>query len=155
MRSAERLFQIILLLRKGRVYTARYMAEELGVSLRTIYRDIKILILSGVPIEGEAGVGYSLRRDFYLPPLMLTSDEIQALALGASLVQKSGDTGQRRAADQALIKIELVLPDHLKAVLHENIDAKQEINREIPESLIAKAASATALIGEGKGVLYG
>ena len=78
MRRADRLFQIIQLLRRRRVTTASRLAEELEVSLRTIYRDIKDLILSGVPIEGEAGVGYALPRGFDLPPLMFTDAELHS-----------------------------------------------------------------------------
>ena len=133
MRPANRLFQIILLLRRGRVLTAQQLAEELGVCLRTVYRDIKTLILSGVPVEGEAGVGYSLRRDFYLPPLMLTDDELQALVLGAQMVQTSGDSELGRAAGQALNKIESALPNHIKVTFQATRD-----------SILSSAAAAAA-----------
>ena len=83
MRRADRLFQLMLLLQEGRVRTARYLAEKLEVSERTIYRDISDLMGSGIPIDGEAGVGYLLRDEYRLPPLMFTADELQALALGA------------------------------------------------------------------------
>ncbi len=72
MRRADRLFQIIQFLRTRRVTTARRLAEELEVSERTVYRDIRDLMASGVPIDGEAGIGYALRRGFDLPPLMFT-----------------------------------------------------------------------------------
>jgi predicted DNA-binding transcriptional regulator YafY len=83
MRLADRLFRIVQLLRSGRLITAQKLAVKLEVSSRTVYRDVRDLQLSGMPIEGEAGVGYTLRRDFDLPPLMFTRSEITALVLGA------------------------------------------------------------------------
>src|SRR3954464_3832910 len=86
MRRADRLFRIVQQLRRRRVTTADRLAEELGVSARTIYRDMRDLSLSGVPIEGEAGVGYGLPHGFDLPPLMFREDEVEALVLGARMV---------------------------------------------------------------------
>ena len=84
MRRADRLFQIIQRLRgRRRAVTAAELAEELGVSDRTVYRDIRDLVATGTPIEGEAGVGYALKREYDLPPLMFDPDELEALALGA------------------------------------------------------------------------
>ncbi len=83
MRRADRLFQIVQFLRSRRVTTARWLAERLEVSERTIYRDVRDLLASGVPIDGEAGIGYAIRRGFDLPPLMFTREELDALALGA------------------------------------------------------------------------
>ena len=114
MRRADRLFQIIQFLRTRRVTTARWLSERLEVSERTIYRDIKDLILSGVNIEGEAGVGYVVRRGFDLPPLMFSEEEIKALTLGARLVESWADPALATAAQSALSKIETVLPDNLK-----------------------------------------
>lgn len=115
MRRADRLFQIIQFLRtRRRVTTARQLAQELEVSERTIYRDIQDLMASGVPIEGEAGVGYVLRRGFDLPPLMFTYDEIAALVAGARWVQSWTDAQLARAAAQALSKIETVAPPPLR-----------------------------------------
>jgi predicted DNA-binding transcriptional regulator YafY len=114
VRRADRLFQIVQHLRRRRVTTATRLAEALGVSLRTIYRDIRDLTLSGVPVQGEAGVGYALPRGFDIPPLMFTQDEIEALVLGARIVQSWGDPGLARAADAALAKVENVLPARLK-----------------------------------------
>ena len=108
MQKAERLFQLVVLLRRSRTTTARVLAGELGVSERTIYRDIQSLVLSGVPVEGEAGVGYILRRDFDLPPLMFTSEEAQALLLGARMVQAWGDPSLERAARGVLDKVRAV-----------------------------------------------
>ncbi|MEE9328030.1 MAG: YafY family protein [Cocleimonas sp.] len=114
MRRADRLFQIIQFLRTRRVTTASWLAERLEVSERTIYRDIKDLILSGVNIEGEAGVGYVVRHGFDLPPLMFTKEEINALTLGARIVDSWADQSLATAAQSALSKIETVLPDDLQ-----------------------------------------
>jgi len=114
MRRADRLFQIIQLLRHRRITTASWLAEELEISERTVYRDISDLMTSGVPIEGEAGVGYILRKGFDLPPLMFTQDEIAALSFGARIVQSWADPALAKSAEQALNKIEAVLPDTLK-----------------------------------------
>jgi predicted DNA-binding transcriptional regulator YafY len=114
VRRADRLFLLIQALRGRRVVTARRLAELLEVSERTVYRDVQDLQLSGVPIEGEAGVGYALRRGSDIPPLMFTRDELEALVVGARMVQAW--TGRRIAssARQALTKIEAVLPEELK-----------------------------------------
>ena len=114
MRRADRLFLLIQALRGRRAVTARHLAELLEVSERTVYRDVRDLELAGVPIEGEAGVGYVLRRGADIPPLMFTREELEALVVGARMVEAW--TGRRisRAAQQALTKIEAVLPEELK-----------------------------------------
>jgi predicted DNA-binding transcriptional regulator YafY len=115
VRRADRLFQIIQLLRgRRRALTASRLAEQLGVSERTIYRDIRDLAAAGTPIEGEAGVGYALRRDYDLPPLMFDGEEMEALVLGTRLAAAFGDEALVRPARSALSKIEAVLPDRLK-----------------------------------------
>lgn len=114
MRPADRLFQIILLLRNGRVVTAAALAEALEVSERTIYRDIADLVKSGAPIDGEAGVGYRLRRGYQVPPLMFTGDELEVLVVGAKLVSAWGDSALGKAAAQAMARIEAVLPRALE-----------------------------------------
>ncbi len=116
MRRADRLFQLVQRLRRARprATTARALAEALAVSERTIYRDIEVLSLQGVPIRGEAGVGYVLERGYELPPLMFDEDEIEALVLGARVVRGWGDPALAAAAADALAKIEGVLPDPLK-----------------------------------------
>ena len=114
MRRADRLFQIISLLRRRRFVTAAQLAERLEVSERTIYRDMRDLIGSGVPIEGEAGVGYRLGKDFDLPPMMFSIDEIEALVLGARMVETWGDDDLRRAARSVLDKTEAMLPPKLR-----------------------------------------
>lgn len=117
MRRADRLFQIIQGLHHDRAVTARQLAEQLEVSERTIYRDIQDLSLSGVPITGEAGLGYRLMKGFHLSPLMFNEEELAALLLGARMVQTWTDKGLARAAQQAMAKIEHVIPDHLKPEL--------------------------------------
>jgi predicted DNA-binding transcriptional regulator YafY len=114
VRRADRLFRIIQRLRQRGVHTARALAEELEVSERTVYRNVRDLILSGVPILGEAGVGYALPRGFDLPPLMFTEEEIEALVLGARVVQSWADPELARAASDVLTKVEAVLPPHLR-----------------------------------------
>lgn len=110
MRRADRLFQIVQYLRGGRLVTAAMLAERLEVSERTIYRDIADLQSIGVPIDGEAGVGYVMRSGYDLPPLMFTRDEIVALVAGIRMVRSWGGISMARAAAEALVKIELVLP---------------------------------------------
>jgi predicted DNA-binding transcriptional regulator YafY len=119
MRRADRLFQIVQQLRGGRLVTARKLAEKLEVSERTVYRDIADLMASGVPIDGEAGVGYILRSGFELPPLMFSRDELAALTLGARFVKAWGGARLALAAEEALVKIEAVLPDKEKRVAAE------------------------------------
>ncbi len=117
MRRADRLFQIVGFLDHTRVITARSLAEKLEVSERTIYRDIQDLSLSGVPIEGEAGVGYRLMKGFYLPPLMFDEEELAALMLGARMVQAWTDKSLASAAHQAIRKIENAIPERLRPEL--------------------------------------
>lgn len=115
MRRADRLFQIVQYLRGGRLVRAAQLASRLEVSKRTVYRDVADLIASGVPIEGEAGVGYVMRVGYDLPPLMFTRDEIVALVAGARMVRAWGGSGMARAAEEALVKIETVLPEAERA----------------------------------------
>jgi predicted DNA-binding transcriptional regulator YafY len=120
MRRADRLFQIVQLLRRRRsATTAARIAERLGVSERTVYRDIQDLVTSGTPIDGAAGVGYRLRSDYELPPLMFTRDEVQALVLGARIVRQFGDPALARASEAILDKVAAVLPKDLEPLLSE------------------------------------
>lgn len=116
MRRADRLFRIVELLRrsKRRKLTARHIAEALEISERTVYRDIQALVQSGVPIRGEAGVGYALGAGFDVPPIMFDVDEIEALALGLRVVRAWGDGELSDGATRALAKIESVLPPSLR-----------------------------------------
>jgi len=115
MRRAERLFQIVQTIRGRRLSTAAFLAERLEVSERTIYRDVAELITQGVPIEGEAGVGYRMNAGFDLPPLMFTKDEAQALVAAVRLAQPRLDAGLSRHAEGALSKILAVLPSAARA----------------------------------------
>ena len=114
MRRADRLFQIVQLLRGGRLVTARKLGEKLEVSDRTIYRDIADLQTSGVPIDGEAGAGYVLRKGFDIPPLMFNRAEIEAIVLGTRMVEAWGGEQLAEAAREALKKVEAVLPPDLR-----------------------------------------
>lgn len=111
MRRADRLFEILQRLRGGRLRTARALAEALEVSTRTIWRDIAELQAQGVPIEGERGVGYLLRDNFFLPPLALTQAEAEALSWGVKLVEGFGDEAMAAAARELAIKIAAVSPE--------------------------------------------
>ena len=118
MRRADRLFDIIQRLRTARgPMTAAALAEELEVTVRTVYRDVATLQARRVPIEGAAGIGYVLRRGFDLPPLMFTIEEIEAIAVGARLVSRTGDPGLQDAAESVLSKVTVVLPERLRAQL--------------------------------------
>ena len=117
MRRADRLFEIIQHLRRRPTTRARDLAEALEVSERTIYRDVRDLITSGVPIEGEAGVGYVLRPGFDLPPLMFKETEIEALVLGLRIVESWADDELAEAAADSLAKIEAVLPEGLRGFM--------------------------------------
>ncbi len=114
MRRADRLFDIIQFLRRGKLVRARDLAERLEVSDRTIYRDVRDLMASGVPIEGEAGVGYLLRDGYDLPPLMFDEQEIEALVLGARIVESWADPELAQAAANVIAKVENVIPERLR-----------------------------------------
>lgn len=115
MRRADRLFLIIHALQgRRRAQTARQLAQTLGVSLRTIYRDVADLQCSGVPIEGEAGVGYLLRKGSDIPPLMFTAEELEALVVGTRFVRAFAGERLTGGAQAAMLKIEAVLPDPLR-----------------------------------------
>jgi len=117
MRPADRLFQIVLQLGRGRVLTAAALAAKMEVSERTIYRDIQDLVGSGVPIEGEAGVGYRLNRGYQVPPMMFDQDELQALIFGAQVASRWGDHEMAAAAERILDKVDAVLPENLRPTL--------------------------------------
>ena len=110
MRPANRLFQIVQLIRGRRLTTARWLAERLELSERTIYRDIAQLQAQGVPIEGEAGVGYRLGRGFDLPPLMFTLEEARALAVAVQLAQQWLDAELAASSEAALSRVRSILP---------------------------------------------
>jgi predicted DNA-binding transcriptional regulator YafY len=118
MRRADRLFQIIQILRRSRgPVTAAALAAELETSKRSVYRDIASLIGQRVPVRGEAGLGYVLEGGFDLPPLMLTSDEVEAAVLGAQWVAGHGDPLLARAAHDLIAKIAATVPETLRPVV--------------------------------------
>ena len=138
MRRADRLFQIVNVVRRRRTATtATHLAERLGVSERTVYRDIRDLILAGTPIDGEAGVGYRIRPGYDLPPLMFDRDEIQALVLGARIVRQFGDPALARASDAILGKVAAIVPKDLAPLVSET--------RLFVASTVGAASSADAL----------
>lgn len=115
MDKTERLFAIMDALRRHRrPVTAAQLAEDQGVSVRTLYRDIQTLVGLGAPIEGEAGIGYMLRPGFFLPPLMFSADELEALVLGARWVEVQPDVELSNAARNALAKIATASPEDLR-----------------------------------------
>ncbi|MGJ5816425.1 helix-turn-helix transcriptional regulator [Paludibaculum fermentans] len=135
VRRADRLFQIVQHLRARRLTTAAHLAEFLEVSERTVYRDIRDLSLSGIPVKGEAGVGYCIDPSFELTALMFTPDELEAVVVGLRMVRAFGGPGLRAAVIPALDKVALALPKGRRAEIdkpqiyapaihaHRNIDS--------------------------------
>jgi predicted DNA-binding transcriptional regulator YafY len=118
MQRAERLLDLIQSLRRRRrPVTADTLASELNVSVRTVYRDIAALMRQGVPVRGEAGIGYVLDAGFDLPPLMLSPDEIEAVLVGMRWLAERADPVLARAAEDVVSKVAAVLPSHLKPIL--------------------------------------
>jgi predicted DNA-binding transcriptional regulator YafY len=144
MRRADRLFQIIQILRRStRPVTAAALAEELEISKRTVYRDVADLIGQRVPIEGEAGLGYLLAADYDMPPLMLTSDEIEAVMLGAQWVAGRSDKILSNAARDVVAKIAAVVPERLRPFIVEpSVGAKStigELEERVDTSMLRSA----------------
>ncbi len=120
MRRTERLFQIIQILRsRRRPVTGKELAEELEISLRTLYRDMAELTAGRVPVRGEAGTGYVLEDGYDMPPLMLTPDELEAAVLGAAWVAKNGDPALAVGARDLIGKLTSAIPPELRPVLIE------------------------------------
>lgn len=118
MARSERLLELLQVLRRYRQpVSGMKLAEEVGVSLRTLYRDIAALQAQGADIEGEPGIGYVLKPGFMLPPLMFSEDEIEAMVLGSRWVADRADDRLALAARNALAKIATVLPEDLRAGL--------------------------------------
>ena len=121
MSRSQRLLALMQCLRRyRRPVTAARLGEALGVSARTIYRDVAALAVEGAPIEGEAGVGYVLRPGFMLPPLMFSEEEIEALVLGSRWVHQRADRELANAAANVLAKIGAVLPKDLRETLDDS-----------------------------------
>jgi len=118
MRRTDRLFEIVQLFRGGQLLLARDIANTLEVSVRTVYRDIDTLITSGIPIEGERGVGYILRAPIFLPPLNISNDELEALHMGMKVIQNTADDKMGQAAKRLLDKVDAVLPNDRQGRSH-------------------------------------
>lgn len=114
MRRTDRLFEILQLFREGKTLLGKDIAEQLEVSLRTVYRDIETLIASGIPIEGERGVGYILREPIFLPPLALTLEELRALHISAEILRQTSDAELSRAAGRLVEKVNAVVPARIQ-----------------------------------------
>lgn len=120
MQRAERFLKLVQILRRHRLpVSAEALAEELGVSMRTIYRDVAALGADGVPIRGEAGIGYVLEGGYDLPPLMFTADELEAVLVGMRWVEARADLSLARAASDVIAKLGVVVPRSLRPVLLE------------------------------------
>jgi len=128
--------------------TAATLAEELGVSERTIYRDIAELAAQGAPIEGEAGIGYVLKPGLFLPPLMLGAEEVEAVMLGLRYVDQRGDEVLTRAAASALAKIGAVLAPELQTILAQPLALPGPPGERFPENTVPLARLRAAIRGE-------
>jgi len=148
LRRADRLFQLVHHLRARRFATGEQLAVELGVSKRTVYRDIRDLEASGVPIQGEAGVGYRLDRSFELPALAFNGEEIEGLVLGARMVATWGDAELAAAVRAAITKIESVLPEPLHRVFLETPLYAAARPAEAPEPDTLSMTTLRRAIGE-------
>jgi len=136
MRRADRLFQIIQILRRSRrPVTADVIAAELEVSKRSVYRDIADLMGQRVPIRGEAGIGYVLETGFDLPPLMLTADEVEAAVLGAQWVSSRGEPALARAALDLIAKIATTVPDKLRPYALDPAAGAPPTFRKVPDAI--------------------
>jgi predicted DNA-binding transcriptional regulator YafY len=136
MSRTERLLTLIQILRRHRrPVRGQQLADEMSVSLRTIYRDIQTLIAQGAPIEGESGVGFILKPGFMLPPLMFQEDEIEALILGARWVSQQPDAPLAQAAQDAIAKIVNVLPEKLKQQVELNALYPFVASKHVPEAI--------------------
>lgn len=152
MRRADRLFRIVLRLNRRTAVTARQLAEELEVSERTIYRDIVDLSLSGVPVTGEAGVGYLLVGNHQIPPLMFDAEELSALALGARMVQGWSDPALGQAAERALLKIDAVLPASLHGTLAQQTLMVPDFH--VPAAMVQPLGVLREAIGASRKVAF-
>ncbi|WP_067220798.1 helix-turn-helix transcriptional regulator [Marinomonas gallaica] len=136
MRKSDRLFQLTNILIKHQPVTAKTLAEKLGVSERTIYRYIDDLSVSGVPVYGEAGVGYSLSEGYELPPLTLTAQELEALVSGVNFVAALTTDSFSQSAQSLLAKIEAALPEHMsqtddKRIVRTPVLATKDVDRSV------------------------
>ncbi len=144
MRRGDRLFEIIEVLRRAKgPISAQSIGSELGVTKRTVYRDVAALIGQGVPINGEAGVGYVLESGFHMPPLMLTPDEIEAVTLGVLWVQTRGEPELALAAEKLITKLETVAPDKYRTSFLEPVVSVAPVEQ--PEEVLGAASIRLAI----------
>ena len=144
MRRTERLFQIIQILRSTRSpITGRALADELEISIRTLYRDMAELTAQRIPITGEAGMGYVLDDGYDMPPLMLTADELEAAALGAAWVAAEADPALARAARDLVSKLSEAIPKELRPVVldasSKTIQTRSAVNERFDSALLRHA----------------
>jgi predicted DNA-binding transcriptional regulator YafY len=155
MRRADRLFQIIQILRRSsRPVTAQAIADELETSKRSVYRDIAALVGQQAPIRGEAGLGYVLEGGFDLPPLMLTADELEAAVLGAQWVAGHADASLARAAQDLIAKIGAAIPERLRPHLLEATAQTPPAFRIPPDAVDAAAVRAWIRSGRKMSLTY-
>ena len=153
MRRADRLFQIVQLIRGRRLTTAQWLARRLEVSERTVYRDVADLQYQGVPIEGEAGVGYRLGEGFDLPPLIFTPQEAQALVVMTRVAQQWLDPALARASESALSRVLSVLPaDQRHAAQHTGVFATVGSHGRAAAALATLARGHTGPVQAGAGL---
>jgi len=151
MRRADRLFEIVQILRRERrPVTADAIAGELETSKRSVYRDVAALIGQRVPIRGEAGIGYVLEDGFDLPPLMLTADEAEAAVLGAQWVAGHGDAALAKAARDLVAKLTAVVPDEMRPILEDPGARTPPTWSRIAPDAIDVAAARAAIRGARK-----
>lgn len=151
MARSGRLLSLLQSLRgKTRAVTASALSVELGVSERTLYRDIAELTAQGAPIYGEAGVGYVLRQGMFLPPLMLTHEEIEAVVLGLEYVNRSGDDSLVKAAREALAKIGAVLSPAAKETLSNPVALPGPRVAGFPETIVPYALFRASIMAQRK-----
>jgi predicted DNA-binding transcriptional regulator YafY len=144
MRRTERLFQIIQILRSIRSpITGRELADELEISIATLYRDMAELYAQRIPIRGEAGVGYVLDDGYDMPPLMLTADELEAAALGAAWVAQEADPSLARAARDLVSKLSLAIPKELRPIVldgsSKSIQTRARVSERFDSALLRHA----------------
>jgi predicted DNA-binding transcriptional regulator YafY len=155
MRRADRLFQIIQILRRStRPVTAEAIAAELETSKRSVYRDMAALIGQRVPIRGEAGFGYILEGGFDLPPLMLTTEEVEAAVLGAQWVAGHADAALANAARDLIAKIAASVPESLRPIIHDSAAKTPPAWSMRPDGLDIALARAWARKGRKVALVY-
>lgn len=134
MTRTKRLLDLLLILNSRRYSVSGHvLAQELSISIRTLYRDIAILRSQGAQIEGEVGIGYILKPSFFIPPMMFTESEAYALILGSKWVAQYGDISLSKSANTALDKIFTVLPQEIKNIID---TVSLRVGPPAPESLI-------------------